>query len=193
MEIATLVNRFEKYCDFFKVTEEDVVDMNLIRELIDIEIQILRCDNLIARDADFVEMVIAGVSNTGKEYKRPELKQSVQLKEKLRSEKHRIFKLLDSTREDRAKKLKNGIDPGQAAVELIAKMKDLQNAGLLKTVFVTQQDDAIDAEFSEVDYREPDDCSEEVLKEINIIESEYNLTSDDLENSLNDTVYDLDL
>lgn len=144
IEIAALVDRFNRYVDFFMITDEDVVDMSLIRELVDVEIQILRCDNLIAIDGDFIEMVVAGVSNQGREYKRPELKQSIVLKEKLRNERHRIYKLLDSTREDRAKRLKNIDDPSIKAAELVARMKELQQAGTIKTVFVTQDASVID-------------------------------------------------
>jgi hypothetical protein len=147
IEIAALLQRFDQYCQFFGTTEEDVVDMGLIRELVDVEIQTLRCDNKIATEADFIEMTIAGISNQGVPYTRPELKVGNQYKEKLRGEKHRIYKLLDSTREDRAKRNGKLADPSMMAVTLIEKMRQLEKDGLLRGVSMVNTDiDPIDAE-----------------------------------------------
>lgn len=150
VEIATILKRFDDYCTYFGVSTEDVVDMGLIRDMIDIEVQILRCDNKIAIDGDFIDMVIAGISNQGKEYKNPALSLASQMKEKLRKERYQIMRLLNSTRADKAKENKLKNDESRKAVSLIAKALQLQQQGRLKPV----SDFVVDANYS-VDEEDP--------------------------------------
>jgi len=134
IEIATIVDRFEMYCNHFSIKdrEEDAVDMGMVRDLVDIEIQILRCDNKIAIDGDFIEDVIAGISNQGVPYNNPQLHLAWVQKEKLRNERYKVFKLLDSTRSDKAKKDMATNDASKKAVDLVSRALALQKAGLLK-------------------------------------------------------------
>lgn len=134
IEIATIISQFEKYCKHFGIEdrEEDAVDMGMVRDLVDVEIQILRCDNKIAIDGDFIEQVIAGISNQGQEYRNPALHLAWLQKEKLRNERYKILRLLDSTRADKAKKDLAANDASRKAVDLVQRAMELQRSGKLQ-------------------------------------------------------------
>ena len=155
IEIAAILQRFEKYCHFFSVTDDDLVDMGLIKDMVDIEVQILRCDNKLAISGDFIEEVVAGMSAHGKTFHRPEIHLAAVQKEKLRKERYVIYKLLDSTRHDRAKTQSNKHDMSKAAAGLIARVLELQEKGLLRPVHEMMlgkdQCQVIDTEFVESD------------------------------------------
>jgi hypothetical protein len=124
--------------------------MGLIKDLVDVEIQILRCDNKIAISGDFIMEIIAGISNQGKEYKNPALHLAWVQKERLRNERYKILRLLDSTRADKAKKQQMNNDQSRKAVDLVQRALELARAGQLHPLpgmmIVQQQVQPIDAE-----------------------------------------------
>ena len=132
-EIAFILNRFKEYCTALGLSpdkEEDVVDMGLVRELVDIEIQLMRADSLMAIDATPIKDVIAVLAEDGTAYYKPELHRAVELKTTLRKTRHNILSLLNSTRKDRnAGKL---MDPSSLAASLIERAKELEKQGALK-------------------------------------------------------------
>lgn len=151
IEIASLIHLFEQYCASLEVGPNDVVDLGLIKELVDIEIQIMRADNKMASDSDFVEEVTVAIDQAGKELKRPELVKAVDYKERLRRERHRILNLLNSTRKDRQRELPP-VDPSSVAAALIARAAELQRQGRVREVEiidVTPEKPDIDPDTSE--------------------------------------------
>lgn len=124
IEIAAIVDRFNKYCEALGITEKDIVDLSLVKELVDIEIQMLRADNKMAINSDFIEQVVVGVTESGDVLYKPELSKAVEYKEKLMKERHRILQLLNSTRKD---KNQAGInhDPTKLAAIIMAQAKKM--------------------------------------------------------------------
>lgn len=133
IEISTIVNLFDKYCQHLEITEEDVVDLTLIKELIDIDIQLLRADHYMAAHPSFVEDVPAFMTDSGYTVMKPELTKATEYKDRLRRERHRILQLLNSTRRDRSGG-KTATDPSTIAAEVLAKAKEL---GLHTVIDVT--------------------------------------------------------
>jgi hypothetical protein len=121
IEIQTLVDRFDRYCNQLKVDEDNLVDLTLVRELCDIDIQLTRAEMRLAISADFVEDVIVAVDQNGTPHYRPELNKAVEYKDKLRKERHRILELLASTRKQKDVIEKN--DPSTLAAALFARMQ----------------------------------------------------------------------
>lgn len=136
IEIATILSLFEKYTKHLEVTDEDIVDLTLIKELIDLDIQLLRADHYMAARPEFVEEVPVFVTEDGRAYTKPEISRVVEYKEKLRKERHRILQLLNSTRKDKEGGIK-GKDPSSMAAEILAKAKEL---GLYQVIEVTPKD-----------------------------------------------------
>lgn len=93
---------YDKYMKTFNLNQDnpdDYIDIQLVKELIDIELSLDRANRAMAVDGDFIKDVIVAVANDGRPLKRPELHQAVILKEKLQKRKDSILKQLVATRE----------------------------------------------------------------------------------------------
>ena len=130
-EIAVIMDRFDKYCRELEIFENNEVDMSLVREIIDIEVGILRADGLIAIDGNMIEEAAIGIDKQGREVTRREAHPMLEMKNSLRKERHRILNLLNSTRKDRSQGRAN--DPSSKAVELLARALEMEKQGKLKT------------------------------------------------------------
>lgn len=101
LEIAMIEERFEAYTASLNVQPEDVVDLTLLRDLINAEIVIERCDKLIAESGSMIQEVIATVSTkTETPYYRPEIHKALEIRERYEKRKDNLLQLLNSTRKD---------------------------------------------------------------------------------------------
>lgn len=101
LEIAMIEERFEAYTTALKVNPEDVVDLTLLRDLINAEIVIERCDKLIAESGSMIQDVIATVTTkTETPYYRPEIHKALEIRERYEKRKDTLLQLLNSTRKD---------------------------------------------------------------------------------------------
>lgn len=130
IEMAAITTRFESYCKSLFIDDDSTVDLSLVKELVDIEVQILRADSLLAISGNFIEDVVVGVDPRGRTYTKPELHRALDAKNSLRQSRHKILTLLNSTRKDRSVEITK--DPSTAAAELVAKAARLLKAGKLK-------------------------------------------------------------
>lgn len=147
IEVATILTLFDRYCKSLGVTEEDVVDLSLIKELVDLDIQMIRADNRLAISADFVEDVVAFVTPRGQVFTAPQLTKAVEYKDRIRRERHRILQLLNSTRKDREGGRASS-DPSTYAAALLAKVRDLERSGKIRTVIEVQAESKLEEEDS---------------------------------------------
>lgn len=133
IEVATILTLFDRYCKSLGVTEEDVVDLSLIRELVDLDVQMIRADNRLAISADFVEDVVTFVTPRGQAFTAPQLTKAVEYKDRIRRERHRILQLLNSTRKDREGG-RNQADPSTYAAALLARARELERSSQARMV-----------------------------------------------------------
>jgi hypothetical protein len=130
IEIGAILDRFDRYCEQLGINpEKEIVDAGLAKEVVDIEIMMVRADGLLAKDGNLIEEVVAGVTPKGQEYYKPELHPAVELKEKLRKEKTRILNQLNATRKDKKGEGDISNDPSSVAARIIAKVRDLDKQG----------------------------------------------------------------
>ncbi|MCX7610421.1 MAG: hypothetical protein N2043_02385 [Ignavibacterium sp.] len=125
IEIAAILDRYEKYKKELNIGDEDEIDKGLLKELVDLEVMILRCDNLLASKANLIDEVITTVAEDGTAYYKPEIAREAELKEKLRKERHRILQLLNSTRKDKKQQIEYQ-DPSSMVSSLIQKLKRIE-------------------------------------------------------------------
>ncbi|MGL4818462.1 MAG: hypothetical protein ACRC5C_00555 [Bacilli bacterium] len=127
LEIGLILKRYEEYVHEFGVSEGDVVDMSMIKDLIDYDVQLFRAENKIAMEGDFVEDVVISVTDTGREITTPQISKAAEYKERIMAKKHKVLQLMHSTRSDKAgDKLTITLDPSSYAAELMSKVsKDL--------------------------------------------------------------------
>ena len=72
----------EAYCSELGVDDTSRVQLSLVKELVDCEVMISRCDSLIAKDGDLVEEITVAVTDGGHRITKPEIRRAVEIKEK---------------------------------------------------------------------------------------------------------------
>lgn len=124
VEIATLLTRFEKYCNELEITDDMSVDMGQVKELIDLEIMILRCDSKMAMSVDFIEDSLVDVTKGGVYIYEKKVTQEAQFKLSLYERHSKILKELNASR---SSKKEAGLvdDASKAAATLIRRIKEV--------------------------------------------------------------------
>lgn len=131
IEIAAIEDLYERYCQHFNINPDnpspkDTIDLTMIREMVDIDVTILRCDNKMAIDADFIIQNVVGLTEDSEPITKSELHPVVEYKEKLRSQKFKILQLMNSTRRDKeGTKIHVEVDPSERAAQMIQIQSEL--------------------------------------------------------------------
>ncbi|SFJ62558.1 hypothetical protein SAMN02799624_05230 [Paenibacillus sp. UNC496MF] len=130
IEIAAIEDLFDRYITALKIDRDDpgnTVDLIMVKEVVDLDIQMLRCDNKMAIDADFIIENTISVNEDGDAMTRSELHPAVEYKQKLLASKHKTLQLLNSTRKDKeGNKTTFVLDASQRAAELIKTQQDMK-------------------------------------------------------------------
>ena len=141
LEIAMILKKYEEYSEEFNIDESNVVDMGLVKDLIDYDIQLFRAENKIAVQGDFVEDVVVTVTEGGEVITNPQLSKATEYKDKVMTKRFKILELMNSTRKDKAgDKLTISLDPSSYASQLMSQVADQRKPGQI-----------IDADYDEVD------------------------------------------
>ena len=139
LEIGIVLKKFEEYSEYFRVEDTDVVDMGLIKDLVDYDVQLFRAENRIAMEGDFLEDVIVTVTESGQEITNKQVSKAAEYKERIMNKKHKVLELMNSTRKDKAgDKLTVTLDPSSYASQLMSQIASTTKPG-----------EIIDAEFDE--------------------------------------------
>ena len=129
IEIAAIEDLFSRYLEEIGIDPNDrskTIDMMLVKDLVDADIGILRCDNKMAWDADYIIDNVIGVSDEGEAITKKELHPLTEFKEKLITRKNKTMQLLNSTRKDKAgDKITLQVDPSERAAEMLKVQKDM--------------------------------------------------------------------
>lgn len=135
IEAGAILARFEAYCRTFNVglgkytLPEEQVDLTLIKDLVDIEVQILRADNKIAMSGDFIGETLHTVDKKGNPWYEEVVTPEVEFKYNLMEKRHKILQLLNSTRKDSKEIQAN--DPSVKASIIMRKVQELKSSGAL--------------------------------------------------------------
>jgi hypothetical protein len=141
MEIAMILKKYEEYSDEFGIDERNVVDMGLVKDLIDYDIQVFRAENKIAVQGDFVEDVVITVTEGGEAITAPQLSKATEYKDKIMTKRFKILELMNSTRKDKAgDKLTLSLDPSSYAAQLMSQIAPNMKPGQI-----------IDADYDDVE------------------------------------------
>ncbi|UOE58100.1 hypothetical protein [Cytobacillus oceanisediminis] len=127
LEIGLILKQYEVYKSEFGLDEDNIVDMGLVKDLVDYDVQLFRADNKIAMQGDFIEEVTVTVTENGDEIKAPQISKAAEYKEKIQNKKHKVLQLMHSTRSDKAgDKLTLTLDPSSYAAQLMSQVaKDM--------------------------------------------------------------------
>jgi hypothetical protein len=132
MEIAALITRFNQWCQHFNINIEgeaieskDLVDATLIKDLVNIEIQILRAENKIALSGDFMGETLVEVDKKCNAYYGTVITPESEFLMTLQDKKMKILNQLNATRKDKAAD-KRKETASDEAVRIFQQMQELQ-------------------------------------------------------------------
>lgn len=147
MEIATILSRYEQWCAHFgidttndTVDPKDLVDATLIKDLINIEIQMLRAENKVALNGDFMADTLLDIDKKCQPYFGKVISPEVEFIMTLQDKKIKILNQLNSTRKDKASDKRNQ-NASEEAIKIFQQLKELQAAKKITNVTDLEFDD----------------------------------------------------
>ena len=132
MEIAAILSRYEQWCMHFEINTsndvidaKDLVDATLIKDLVNIEVQILRAENKIALNGDFMADTLLDVDKKCQPYFGKIVAPETEFLMTLQDRKIKILNQLNATRKDKAADRRKE-SASDAAIEIFQKVKELE-------------------------------------------------------------------
>lgn len=145
IEVELILSYLQKYVEEFQI--ENINDsknttlIGLLKDLIDMELQIERANKRLMEDGDYLEDRVIAVSEGGDKITNKEINQHVNYKLKMQEKKAQILDLLHATPKNKAKQQESRtFDPSTYAKEILAKAKE---AGILEDGSI-KVEDAVD-------------------------------------------------
>lgn len=124
LEISLILTRYEAYKRELNIGDDDTVDLSLLKDLIDYEVQILRAENKMAIEGDFVKDVLTSISEGGDEIFQEQITQAAVYKDKIQVKRNRTLELLNSTRKDKSSEaIAGSLDPSSYAARILEQSK----------------------------------------------------------------------
>ena len=148
IELRVMVQFAEDYMEELNVDPANLVEVSMIRDLVDQEIQYIRKSKLLAKDGMIQDSVI-GVGNNGEPIISKQLHLAVDLEDKIHKRKNELRKSLLATREAKAKVGQGNLDTAQALSNIFEKIRevDVENDRLIKQKLgIETRDEYIDAQ-----------------------------------------------
>lgn len=149
LEIAEILERYRGYVTELQLSPDSLVDLGLLKDLIDCDVMIERADKLLAVDGKIVEYVTVGIAENGQPIRRPEVHKAIEIKERMQKRKNEILQLLNATRKDKARTAAlNTLDPSTHAsklrelFELYMRMKEAKVVDAEATVSTEKEEAA---------------------------------------------------
>lgn len=131
MEIAAILSRYEQWCMHFDIDTsgdviepKDLVDATLIRDLVNVEIQMLRAENKIALNGDFMAQTLLDIDKKCQPYFGQIVSPETEFLMTLQDKKIKILNQLNSTRKDKAAD-KRKADGSEAAIRIFQEIREM--------------------------------------------------------------------
>lgn len=116
IETAQIELRYVGYSKDFSLDEASFTDKNLISEIINLDIMLERCKALMAKEGVPVIDVVAGISEQGEEFSRPEVSKYFEAYDKAQRRRNELYQLMMATRRDK----KNDVKEVKSLTEVLA-------------------------------------------------------------------------
>lgn len=149
----SIVSQFTaEYMEQLDVHPDNLVEVSMIRDLVDQEVQYIRKTKLLAKE-NFIQENIVGVDDSGRPILKKELHLAVELEDRLHKRRKDLRNQLLATREAKAKVGQTQLDTAQAISDIISKVQsiELQKDKLLKQKLgIADKDEYIEIELEEL-------------------------------------------
>lgn len=127
IEMAMLQQFFQDYIEELKVDPTSMVEVSMVRDLVDQEIQYLRKTKLLAQE-HFIQENVIGVDDKGKPILKKELHQAVDFEDRIHKRKDKLRSALLATREAKAKVGQGNLDPAQRIADIMDSITSIEIA-----------------------------------------------------------------
>lgn len=148
IEMAAVQQFFADYVEELEVDVTRMVEVSMVRDLVDQEIQQMRKTWLLSQE-HFIQENVAGVDSEGNVVTKKELHQAVDYEERILKRKEKLRNQLLATRESKAKAGQSKIDHAQAIADLMEKTRQIESdreREIKRKLGIVDQDDYIEAE-----------------------------------------------
>ena len=125
IEMSMVAQFTTEYLEQLEVNPNNLVEVSMVRDLVDQEVQYLRKTKLLAKE-HFVQENIIGVDSDGNPIMKKELHLAVELEDKLHKRRKDLRNQLLATREAKAKVGQVQLDTAQAISEIIGKVQSIE-------------------------------------------------------------------
>lgn len=130
VEVALIISKYNAYIQELDISPDDAVDLSILRDVIDYDVQIMRAENKMAIEGDFVKDVVVGVNDAGIPVTQEQISQAANYKSAIQLKRNKALELLNSTRKDKAgTKLTMVMDPSTYARDLLVQNKEVSIVG----------------------------------------------------------------
>lgn len=136
IEIGAIMTKFDSYCRHFDINcdtdiieDKDLVDATLIRDIVDLEVQMLRAENKIAMSGDFIGLVLADIDKNGRPYYDTAVTPESEFKNTLIDKRYKLLNQLNATRKDKAKDIKV-VTGAEETLDVFKKIADKLNSNI---------------------------------------------------------------
>ena len=148
MEIAAILSRYEQWCTHFEtntvqdmIDSKDLVDATLIKDLVNVEVQMLRAENKIALNGDIMADTLLDIDKKCQPYFGKIVSAETEFLMALQDKKIKILNQLNATRKDKAAD-KRKESASDTAIKIFQQVKELEKAQQIINVSDMDFDDA---------------------------------------------------
>ena len=148
VEMSIVAQFTAEYMEQLDVHPDNLVEVSMVRDLVDQEVQYIRKTKLLAKE-HFVQENIIGIDKDGSPILKKELHLAVELEDKLHKRRKDLRNQLLATREAKAKVGQTQLDTAQAISDIIHKVQsiEIEREKLIKKKLGTyDKDDYIEIE-----------------------------------------------
>jgi hypothetical protein len=148
IEMSVVSQFTTEYMNQLEVHPDNLVEVSMIRDLVDQEVQYLRKTKLLAKE-HFIQENTIGVDEDGQPILKKELHLAVELEDKLHKRRKDLRNQLLATREAKAKAGQMQVDSAQAISDILYKVQaiEIEKEKLLRQKLGTYElDDYIEAQ-----------------------------------------------
>jgi hypothetical protein len=145
----SIVSQFTSdYMHQLEVNPENLVEVSMVRDLVDQEVQYIRKTKLLAKE-HFIQENVIGVDQDGQPIMKKELHLAVELEDKLHKRRKDLRNQLLATREAKAKMGQTQLDTAQAISDILDKVQGIEKE---RQKLIKQKTGQIDVdEYIEID------------------------------------------
>jgi len=152
LEMAIVAQFTAEYMEQLDVSADNLVEVSMVRDLVDQEVQYMRKTKLLAKE-HFVQENVIGVDSDGQPILKKELHLAVELEDRLHKRRKDLRNQLLATREAKAKIGQSQIDSAQAISNILSKVQDIElqrEKALKKKLGIYDVDEYIEIQEAEV-------------------------------------------